>query len=157
MTIMANTIYGAAVGFFRGKEVYLCRRIDTPLFPKKWQFANGRLHGTEQSQDAAVRIMAEQTGIKIDRSRLNYVTSLTINETNEFYYIYLVHLEDSEIPVNMDMVYKSDWKLFSMKASVVLDLVPGIRHILLKLHRALIKFEAREVDSTSMECTDQYI
>jgi ADP-ribose pyrophosphatase YjhB (NUDIX family) len=151
-----RTLYGAAIGLFKGKEVYLSRRIDTPLFPKKWQFLNGRLKGIEQSQDGAVRIVEEQTGIKVDKSRLHYINSVTIAESGEFYYVYLVHLQDSEIPVNTDNKYRSDWKLFNLTAASVLDLVPGIRHILKKLNKCLIKVEA-ESDPNRYESTDTYI
>ena len=141
---MENTRYGAAIGLIKGKEVYLSRRIDTPLFPKKWQFANGRLKGQEQSQDSAVRIVEEQTGIKIGKDRLYYLRAVTIPDSNEFYYIYLVHLQDSETPINVDNKYFSDWKLFNLTAAGVLDLVPGIRTILRKLNKSLLKVEAEQ-------------
>ena len=116
-----HTKYGAAIGLFRGKEIYMSRRIDVPLFPKKWQFVNGRLKGSEQSLDAAIRILQEQTGIKIDKSRLHYITGIPYTATNEYYYVYLVHLQDLEIPINTDIEHRSDWKLFSLEAAIVLE------------------------------------
>jgi 8-oxo-dGTP pyrophosphatase MutT (NUDIX family) len=158
MTIMADehARYGTAIGLFKGKEVYLSRRIEVPLFPKKWQFANGRLKGGEQSLDAAIRVVEEQTGIKIDKSRLNYVTGIPYTATNEYYYAYLVHLEDSEIPANTDKKYRSDWRLFDLESAIVLDVVPGLRRILVKTRRALLKVE-EESDQNHNESTDTYI
>jgi 8-oxo-dGTP pyrophosphatase MutT (NUDIX family) len=151
-----HTRYGAAIGLFRGKEIYMSRRIDVPLFPKKWQFVNGRLKGSEQSLDAAIRILQEQTGIKIDKSRLHYITGIPYAVTNEYYYVYLVHLQDLEIPVNTDIEHRSDWKLFSLEAAIVLDVVPGLRHILVKARRGLLKAE-EESDPKRYESTDNYI
>ena len=133
--------YGVAVGLFKDKEVLLSRRIDTPLFSKKWQFVNGNVKFEEDSKDSAVRLVEDQTGIKIDKTQLYYSHTITIGETKEFYYIYLVHLKDTDIPSNTDTKYRSDWKIFSLKNAVVLDLVPGIRPILRKLLRCLIKVE----------------
>jgi 8-oxo-dGTP pyrophosphatase MutT (NUDIX family) len=150
------TRYGTAIGLFKGKEIYMSRRIDVPLFPKKWQFVNGRLKGAEQSLDAAVRIVKDQTGITVDKSRLHYVTGIPYTATNEYYYVYLVHLQDSEIPVNTDSAHRSDWKLFVLGAAIVLDVVPGLRHILVKAHKGLLKVEA-ESDPNRYESTDTYI
>ncbi len=151
-----HTRYGAAIGLFKGKEIYLSRRIDVPLFPKKWQFVNGGLKGSEQSLDAAMRVVAEQTGITIDKSRLHYITGIPCTQTNEYYYVYLVHLQDLEIPVNTDIQHRSDWRLFSLESAIVLDVVPGLRHILVKARRGLLKLEA-ETDPKRYESTDNYI
>ena len=139
-----HTRYGVAVGLIKDKAIYLSRRIDTPMFPKKWQFVNGWLWGSEQSQDAALRVVETQTGIKIEKDRLNYINSLTVTESNEFYYIYLVHLEDSETPTNTDIKYRSDWKLFPLEAASILDLVPGLRTIIRRTRIALVRVEAME-------------
>lgn len=144
-----KTLYGAAIGLFKGDEVILSRRIDTPKFPKKWQFCNGRLRGQEQSQDAAIRIVKEQTGIQLDKKQLHYINSISLAESHEFYYVYLVHLKDDEKPTNTDTKYRSNWRQFKLGNACVLDLVPGIRNILRKLLSCLIKvreMEAKEND-----------
>ena len=138
---MGDTLYGAAIGLFKDKGVYLSRRIDTPLFPKKWQFLNGGMKDGENGHNSSIRIAEEQTGIKLDDSRLHYITSINITQTNEFYFVYLVYLKNAEIPVNNCPKHCSDWKLFTLDAAVVLDLVPGVRHILLKLNKALHRVE----------------
>jgi ADP-ribose pyrophosphatase YjhB (NUDIX family) len=139
-----KTIYGTAIGLFDGKEVYLSRRIDTPLYPKKWQFVNARLKASEQSQAGAIRVVEDQTGIQLTNDRLCYVHAITIADTNEFYYVYLVHLRPGEKPINSDTKYRSEWKKFKLENAVVLDLVPGVRTILRKLLRCLIKVEEME-------------
>ena len=138
------TMYGAAIGLFDGKEVYLSRRIDTPQFPKKWQFVNARLRPSEQSQSGAIRVVEDQTGIQLTNDRLHYVNAITLTDTHEFYYVYLVHLRADEKPINSDTKYRSEWKKFKLENAVVLDLVPGIRTILRRLLRCLIKVEEME-------------
>lgn len=138
------TRYGAAIGLFQGKEIFLSRRVDTPLFAKKWQIVNARLKGIEQSQEGAIRIVEDQTGIQLTRDRLHYISSITLSDTAEFYYVYLVHLKDGETPINSDTKYRTEWKKFKLENAVVLDLVPGIRPVLRKLLRCLIKVEALE-------------
>ena len=150
MSTMAteHTTYGVAVGLVKNKKIYLSRRLDTPLFPKKWQFVNGWLWGCEQSQDAAVRVVETQTGIKIGKDRLFYMNVLTVKESNEFYYVYLVHLKDSEVPANTDGRYRSEWKPFELKAAAILDLVPGLRNIIRKTWICMLRVEAEKKEKT---------
>ena len=130
-----KTKYGAAIGLIKGDEIFLSRRVDTPVFPKKWQFANGRLRGEEDSKDAATRIVEEQTGIYIAKPRLHFLHSIQVTETAEFYYLFLLHLNEGEVPMIQTIYWKhySDWKSFKLEKAVVLDLVPGIRTPIRKL------------------------
>jgi len=139
---MSNTLYGAAVVMIKDKEVYLCRRTEkVPSFPKKWQFANGRLRHTEQSLNTAVRVMEEQTMLQIDVKRLHFVQNVTIDETNEFYYVYVLKLLEGEVPMNTCNRWRDDWKLFPLEKAVVLDVVTGIRPILRALNRTCKKVQ----------------
>lgn len=138
---LQSTRYGVAVGLFKGKEVYLSRRSEKLIFGKKWQFINGRMKGAEISREGALRLIEEQTGITITSDRLHDVGSVNIEQTGEFYYVYLVHLKDGECPTNTDEKMRGPWRAFPMEASIVLDLVPGIRNILRGLHRCLKKIE----------------
>jgi len=76
---MANTLYGAAVVLIKNKQIYLSRRTEKVMFPKKWQFINGRLRNMEQSMDTAERLVEEQTKLKIDRRRLYFATNITVS------------------------------------------------------------------------------
>jgi len=137
-----QTLYGAAVLLVKDKQVYLSRRTEKVMFPKKWQFINGRLQHLEQSMGAALRLVYEQTGIKIeDKKRLHFTRTVDVESTNEFYYVYLINLNKYETPVNTCERWRGDWRLFKMESAVVLDVVPGIRGILKGLHRGLTKYE----------------
>lgn len=128
----------------KNKQIYLSRRTEKVMFPKKWQFINGRLRNTEQSMATAERIIEEQTKLKIDPKRLFFATNITVGESNEFYYVYIVNLKDDETPVNTCERWRGDWRLFPLDKASVLDVVPGIRGIIKGLHRSLLKMEAQE-------------
>jgi len=153
---MGTTTYGVAVGLVKDRGIYLSRRIDTPLFPKKWQFVNGAMKQGENGHTASIRIAQDQTGLIIAGSKLHYIGSITIDAADEFYFVYLVHLKEHEVPTNNNGVTdRSDWKLFKMNAAVVLDLVPGLRHILFKLNKALLKVDL-EISLKKTEHDDEY-
>ena len=138
---LQSTRYGVAVGLFKGKEVYLSRRSEKLIFGKKWQFINGRMKGAEVSREGALRLVEEQAGLKITSDRLHDVGSISIDQTGEFYYVYLVHLNEGECPSYMEEKRRGRWRLVAMEASIVWDLVPGIRNILRGLNRCLKKLE----------------
>jgi len=139
---MANTLYGAAVVLIKNKQIYLSRRTEKVMFPKKWQFINGRLRNMEQSMDTAERLVEEQTKLKIDRRRLYFATNITVSESNEFYYVYILNLNEDEVPLNTCDRWRGDWRIFPLDKASVLDVVPGIRGIIKGLHRSLLKLES---------------
>jgi len=141
---MSSTIYGAAVALIKNKQIYLFRRTEKVLFPKKWSFISARLRNTEQSMDTAARIITEQSSLKIDKRRLFFATNVTVEESNEFYYVYIVNLNNDEIPLNTCDRWRGDWRIFPLDKASVLDLVPGIRPIIRGLHRSLVKIETVE-------------
>lgn len=145
-TTTTKTKYGAAVGLIKGEEIFLSRRVDTPVFANKWQFANGRLRGEEDSKAAACRIVEEQTGIFTTPDRLHFLHAIQLTEVDEFYYLYLLHLKPVEAPI-LQEVYKkyfSDWRSFKLDKAVVLDLVPGIRVPIRKLLITLLRLKSEE-------------
>ena len=138
----SNTLYGAAVVLIKNKQIYLSRRTEKVMFPKKWQFINGRLRNMEQSMDTAERLVEEQTKLKVDRRRLFFATNITVSESNEFYYVYILNLTADEVPLNTCDRWRGDWRIFPLDKASVLDVVPGIRPIIKALHRTLLKVEA---------------
>ena len=145
------TRYGVVVGLVKGTEIYLSRRTDEKkyAFPKKWQFVNGYLKETlEISIEAAHRETLRETGLDIHKSRFYYLNSITVG--NEFYYIYLVHLNENESPVEIDekIFGHSNWKAFPLDKAVVLDLVPCLRTILRKLLKTLAVAERGKMKET---------
>ena len=141
---MGRKSYGSSVGLIKDKGIYLSRRIDTLLFSKKWQLINGLMQAGENGRTTAVRIINEQTGLVIPDSRLYYMSSYDVEAANELYFIYLVCLQDNEVPENKESAYRSDWKFFKMEAAIVLDLIPGLRRFLFKLNRALLRVETEQ-------------
>jgi len=138
----SNTLYGAAVVLIKNKQIYLSRRTEKVMFPKKWQFINGRLRNMEQSMDTAERLVEEQTKLKVDRRRLYFATNITVSESNEFYYVYILNLTADEVPLNTCDRWRGDWRIFPLDKATVLDVVPGIRPIIKALHRTLLKVES---------------
>ncbi len=137
-----NTIYGVAVGMVRYGQVFLSRRTETVLYPKKWQFVNGRLKKGEVSVEAAMRVLADQTDIVInDRERFSFVKGISTNDHREFWFVYLVTLGDNDIPMNTCERFHGDWKPFDLERAEVLDVVDGIRPILRKMKKTKLKFE----------------
>lgn len=130
-----NTIYGAGVVMVKDKEIYLCRRTEKIIFPKKWQFINGRINGAEQSMDTAIRLLNDQAMLRLDKRRLHFLQNVTVDETNEFYYVYVVNLKEGEVPMNTCNRWRENWRLFPINRATVLDLVPGIRPIIRTLER----------------------
>jgi ADP-ribose pyrophosphatase YjhB (NUDIX family) len=151
-----NTRYGAAVGLIKGNMVYLSRRSEKLPFGKKWQFVNGRLNSNETGQSCALRVVKEQTGIDLTKDQLYFINSVSIDDTKEFYYIYLVHLDLDEMPFCVENNFRSGWRLFKLEHACALDLVPGIRHILRKLFKSYEKIESEKMEESireTMECS----
>jgi 8-oxo-dGTP pyrophosphatase MutT (NUDIX family) len=144
--IMSETtmrkLYGVGVGVIKNKQVYMCRRGDSiQPFGKKWQFIHGALLAGEQSMQAACRLVEEQMGIKgITKDRLSFGTYVD-EYKDEFYYVYLINLKPDEIPMNTDSNKRGDWRLFSLDKAIPLDVLPGLRTILISLNRTLEKWE----------------
>jgi hypothetical protein len=148
---LSNTIYGTAVALIKDRQIYLNRRSEKMAsYKKKWQFTNGRIIGTEASLDAGVRLINEQANINtINKMRLDFATTIQIEETREFYYVYLVNLTDNETPENTYPHLRGEWRRFELKDAIVLDVVPGIRGIIKGLYRGLIKFEKQSDRATA--------
>ena len=61
-----------AVGLMKGDGLYLSKRLNTKTFSGLWQFAGGKLEDNELPIYGAIREVEEETGLKIDYSRLEY-------------------------------------------------------------------------------------
>lgn len=143
-----STRYGVAIGLVYGKEIYLSRRTETVVaFPKKWQFINGRMHGTEQSKTAAIRLVEQQAGIFLEENRLHPMPHIEIPNSGEFYYVYFVHLTENEKPATDDINERcrGPWKQFPIEKAAILDVVTGIRPILRNLQAALKRVESENL------------
>ena len=91
--------------------------------------------------DTVARLIEEQTQLKIDKRRFHFATNITISESNEFYYVYIVNLNEDEIPLNTCDRWRGDWRVFPLDKASVLDVVPGIRNVIKALYRTLLKVE----------------
>ena len=132
-----NTCYGVIVCLIKDKEIYLSRRLDTPLFSKKWQLLNSWMRSGESSFEVAINLIDKETGITITRDRLFIASTISITNLHEFFYIYLVNLNKNECVVDIEDKYRSFWKAFPLNRAIVLDVVPAIRPILRKLLKNL--------------------
>lgn len=157
---MASTQYGVAVAIVSSedKEVYLSRRIDTPLFPKKWQIVNGRLRVNEQSSEAALRVIERETGMKLGtEKRLHAVDPISLSEINCFYYVYLLALKNGETPDLKENKFRSEWRKFKLGNAVVLDLIPGTRSIINHLLKSYMKYNIEKSKKIQrLPTTDNY-
>ena len=136
-----SPLYGVAVALVKDKRVFLSRRMNTVILPKKWQFINTRITGIEQSQDSAVRVVEDETGVKLSKDRLYYTSYLSLPQLKEYYYLYLVGLRADETPIEIKNNFRSSWRSFKIDDALVLDVIPGIREILKKMSVSLKAWE----------------
>ena len=140
-TTTTNTLYGTAVGCVKNGQLYLSRRTETVIYPKKWQLIHGRMKKGELSTEAAMRLLEDQTELKIyDRTRYHFVNHIE-SSNHEFYYVYLVNLMENEIPKNTCDRFRGDWRTFDLEKAEVLDVVEGLRPIVKQLHKTKLKME----------------
>lgn len=125
LDFMEHTQYTVAVGLLFDKKVYLSQRVNTLNFAGKWQFAGGKLEENENPIDGGVREVKEETGLEISTNRLHYVVPITGDPTTYTCYIYVVKLNDAEVPQKMEAV-TTEWKLFDFDEALRLDLMPGL-------------------------------
>lgn len=138
-----HTIYGSEVGLIKNRQIYLSRRTENVVRPKKWQLVHGVLRSGEQSMDAAIRILHDQTGLLItDKRRMQFVQSISTDDKSENYFLYLLNLEESENPQNTCERFRGDWRLFELEKAEVLDVLEGVRGVLKKLLRTRKKYES---------------
>lgn len=142
-TTPKHTIYGSAVGVIKDRQIYLSRRTENVVRPKKWQIVHGVLRSGEQSMDAAIRILHDQTGILItDKYRMQFVGSINTDDKSENYFLYLLNLNPDETPKNTCERFRGDWRLFELEKAEVLDVLEGVRGVLKKLNRSLKKYQS---------------
>lgn len=123
---MEYTQYTVAVGLLSNKRVYLSQRVNTPNFAGKWQFAGGKLEENENPIDGGVREVKEETGLEILPNRLRYVVPITGDATTYLCFVYVVDLNDAEIPKKMEDA-TTEWKLFAFDEALKLNLMPGLQ------------------------------
>lgn len=137
-----KTRYGIIILVIQDEKVLMSRRVDTPKYSKKWQLLNGRMHGHETSYDACVRILERETDIKLFTDAFTFLDSLTLEQIDEFYYVYAVNIPKTTVisdDAKKETKQRSDWRFFELQRAIVLDSAPGIRSILLKLTSGLNK------------------
>ncbi len=138
-----NTIYGVAVAVLKDSKIFLSRRTEVVINPKKWQFVHGRLHKEEPSVNGAMRLVEDQMDVNItDCMRFKFVSSVSCCEGQEHYYMYLLNLKTEEEPINTCDRFRSDWRLFDLEHAETLDVLEGIRPIIRKLKKTKLKFES---------------
>jgi len=138
-----NTIYGVAIGMVKHGQVYLSRRKESVLYPKKWQFVNGRMRDDAHAVDEAARIFKDQTDISVkDKTRFIFVKGISSHEYREFYFTYLINLTEDEIPKNTCDRFHDDWRPFNLDKAEMLDVVDGLRPVLKQMKKTKSKYES---------------
>jgi hypothetical protein len=131
--------YAMAVWLVSNKQVYLCRRINTTTYHGKWQPVWRELAVCELPMAGAVTAIKEQTGIVIDDRRLVWAQTLNDEKMTKMCWVYLIHLNNDEIPRAPQEPEMSDWVLFRLDKAVILDLIPGFRIVPINLLKSLKK------------------
>ena len=140
-----TTKYGVVLAVLKDRQLYMSQRTENVTYPKKWNVISGMMKADEQSIDAVDRMLGEQMLIKAEKKRFHFVESLN-TVTNELFYVYLLNLNPLEIPSDTKKEYRNEWRLFSVKKAMVLDVVPGIRNIVRNLFRAEFYARTEETD-----------
>jgi 8-oxo-dGTP pyrophosphatase MutT (NUDIX family) len=123
-----------AVGLMKGDGLYLSKRLNTKTFSGLWQFAGGKLEDNELPIYGAIREVEEETGLKIDYSRLEYKVGIVGDPTTKVCYVYVVELEQNEIPKKMEEL-ATEWQWFTFDEALKLPLLPGIKELLTQLKK----------------------
>lgn len=127
---MEYTHYTVAVGLLLGNRVYLSKRLNTPNFPNKWQFAGGKLEQGEDAMMGCIREVKEETGIDLSTDRLVYVHNIHGDPTIYCCYLYYVVLRRDEVPMLTEYSKMTEWRLFTYDLASKLDLMPGLEEVI---------------------------
>lgn len=136
--------YSSAVWLVSNKQVYLCRRINTTTYHGKWQPVWRELTMGELPMKGAVDAVKEQTGIVITESRLQWAQTLSDEKITKMCWVYLVHLNNDEMPSVPQEPEMSNWVLCRLDKASILDLVPGFRVVAINLLKGLKKVSENE-------------
>ena len=116
-----------------GDKLWMSKRINTPNFPDKWQFAGGKMDKGETNPiDASLREVKEETNLDIEISRLKYLSGIYGDPSTKCCYVYYVELNEDEIPVRTENSM-TDWVLLSYDEAMAKDLMPGLTYTIRKL------------------------
>ena len=135
--------YAMAVWLVNKKQVYLCRRLNTPTYKGKWQPVWRELAIAELPMDGAVASVKEQMGLDIDKDRLQWAQTLSDDKITKMCWVYLVHLKDDELPSAPQDPDMTDWVLTRLDKATILDLIPGFRVIAINLLKSLKKVSTK--------------
>jgi len=135
--------YSSAVWLVSNKQIYLCRRINTKTYHGKWQPVWRELAIGELPIEGSIAAVKEQTGIVITENRLQWAQTLSDDAITKMCWVYLVHLNNDEIPRAPQEPEMSDWVLCRLDKASILDLVPGFRIIAINLLKSLKKVSTK--------------
>lgn len=98
----------------------------------------------ELPMKGAVDAVKEQTGIVITESRLQWAQTLSDEKITKMCWVYLVHLNNDEMPSVPQEPEMSNWVLCRLDKASILDLVPGFRVVAINLLKGLKKVSENE-------------
>jgi 8-oxo-dGTP pyrophosphatase MutT (NUDIX family) len=80
--------------------LYLKRNDNDDIEPGKWCIPSGHVENGESYESAAKREFEEETGIKVDKDRLEYVSTFNYLLDGTYYKVWLYMIEDRSLHVN---------------------------------------------------------
>jgi 8-oxo-dGTP pyrophosphatase MutT (NUDIX family) len=119
----------------------MSQRKNTINFSGRWQFAGGKLEIGENPVESGIREVTEETGLEIDTKRLEYVDAIFDDPTTDVCFVYLIELNETEIPLRIENEKTGDWILMTCDEALKLDLMPGLKEIIGQLKMRFDRLE----------------
>lgn len=127
--------YGASVVILfdpSGKALLLKRSKDDDWMPGKWGFTAGKIEKNETEEEAGVREVFEEAGIKINKNDLEYLF-----KKDKVYYF--VSQLSSNVRIKLDKEESSSFKWVDPKHIKTLECVPYTLENIIKASKQLDK------------------
>lgn len=122
-----------AIALVWGQRIYLSRRYNTKRFNNFWQAPGGKVDdGENDIVSAAQRELEEETGLKVELSRLEYIGEIH-DPSCLACHVYKVQLKCGEKPqlTEPDCTHPDGWRLYSREEIKKLkNVMPGLKGIL---------------------------
>lgn len=125
--------HGVAVMLANGTKMAVSKRIGTTYFPDHWQFPGGTQEDGEDLRDVGVREVEEETGLKLEKSRLRYLGSYHhMSDPQYRAHLFACRLEPKEAKRlrNKEPEKHSDWEWVTARELETRLLMPAMRPVL---------------------------
>lgn len=112
----------------KGKKILLVQRaFDDHWMPGKWSFAGGMIDDGETLEQALVREIQEETGLKVEMENLFYLPSISYKMKHAFY---ACKKSSGKVEINSNGVHEHEAaKWVTLREISDLDTVPDVRKV----------------------------